>query len=187
MALHLPIAILAALSLTSGDRVVGLCDGPLVIINHARSAHSSLNEARSLIQLDLGEFIAKETATKFEKLNANIVDDLKIVREPVVNEDVTVALQHAESRVRDWSETVVLTLSPADHGLMILPTSFSVEEKNRIAATAFDGLVEVVVGYGFGYRMEAENSDAATRAKMFGLAICLALVALILAFFLDIL
>jgi len=112
---------------------------------------------------------------------------LKIVREPVVNEDVTVALQHAESRVRDWSETVVLTLSPPDHGLMILPTSFSVEEKNRIAATAFDGLVEVVVGYGFGYRMEAENSDAATRAKMFGLAICLALVALILAFFLDIL
>jgi hypothetical protein len=27
MALHLPIAILAALSLTSCDRVVGLCDG----------------------------------------------------------------------------------------------------------------------------------------------------------------
>jgi hypothetical protein len=52
------------------------------------------------------------------------VEDLKIVREPIVNEDVTVALQHAESRVRDWSETVVLALSPPDHGLMMLPMSF---------------------------------------------------------------
>jgi hypothetical protein len=46
MSLHLPIAILAALSLTSGDRVVGLYDGPLIGIDHARSAHSSLNKAR---------------------------------------------------------------------------------------------------------------------------------------------
>ena len=119
--------------------------------------------------------------------NASIADDVRGVRERVVNEEVTVALEHAESRVRDWSKAVVLTLNPSNHRPMMLPMSFSVEEKTRIAATAFDGLVEVVVGYGFGYRMEAENSVAATRAKMFGLAICSALVGLILAFFLDIL
>ena len=158
---------------------------PLIGINHTRSAHSSLNEARSLIQPNPSEVIAKETGTQFEKLNANIADDVTIVRVRVVNDDVT--LQHAESRVRDWSETVVLALSAPDHGLMMLPMSFSIEEKNRIAAAALDGLVEVVVGYGFGYRTEAENSVAATRAKMFGLAICLGLVGLILAFFLDIL
>jgi hypothetical protein len=43
--------------------------------------------------------------------------------------------------------------------------------------------VEVVAAYGFGNRLEAEGSVAATRAKMFGLAICSALVGLILAFF----
>jgi hypothetical protein len=152
MSLHLPIAILAALSVTSGDRVVGLYDEPLMV-NHARSAHFSLNEARSLIQLDLSEVIAEETVTKFEKLNANIANDLRIARERVANEDVTVALEHAESRVRDWSETVVLALNPPDHGLMMLPMSFLVDEKSRIAAAALDDFVEVFAGYGFGYRM----------------------------------
>ena len=68
-----------------------------------------------------------------------------------MNEDVTVALEYAENRVRDWSEIVVLTFNPPDHGPMMLPMSFS------------------------------------ARAKLFGLAICTALVALILAIFLDIL
>lgn len=125
----------------------------------------------------------RRTVTKFEKLNANIADDLRIVRERVVNEDLTVAPEPAESRVRDWSETVVLALNPPDHWLMMLPMSFSVEENGRIAAAALEDLVEVVATYGFGDRLEVEDSVAATRAKMFGLAICTALVGLILAFF----
>ena len=112
-------------------------------INQARLAISSLNEPCSLIQPNLSEVIAKETATKIEKLNASIADDLRTVPERVVNEDVTVALEHVESRVCDWSETVVLTLNRADHGPMMLPRPFSVEEKNRIVAAALD-LVEVV-------------------------------------------
>jgi hypothetical protein len=60
MSLHLPIAILAALSLPSGDCVVSPYDGPLMGINHGRSAHSSLNEARSFIQLDLSELLRRK-------------------------------------------------------------------------------------------------------------------------------
>jgi hypothetical protein len=119
-------------------------------------AHSSPNEDRGLIQLDLSEVITKETVTKFEKLNASIAGDVRGVRERVVNEDVTVALEYAESRVRDWSKTIVLTLNPSDHGPMMLPMSFSVEEKSRIAAASLDDLVEVVTAYGFSYPMEAE-------------------------------
>jgi len=182
MSLHLPIAILAALSLASGDRVVGLCDGPRMAINQARLAHSSPDEARSLIQLDLSEVIAKET--KFEKLNASIADDVRGVRERVVSEDVTVALSRKScSRL---VKNDCLTLNPSDHGPMTLPMSFSVEKKSRIAAASLDDLVEVVTAYGFGYPMEVEDSVATTRAKMFGLGICMALVALILAKFLDI-
>jgi methyl-accepting chemotaxis protein len=185
VALHLPIAVLAALSLASGDRVVDLYDGPLMGISHARLARSSPDEARSVVQLGLSEAIAKEPSTTFGKLNPS-ADDVRSVRERVAIEDVTVALEHAESRGRDWSKTVVLTLSPSDHGPMMLPMSFSVEEKSRIAATVLDDLVEVVTAYGFGYPMEAEDSVATTRAKMLGLGICMALVALILAKFLDI-
>ena len=40
---------------TSGDLVVRLYDGPLMGINHARSAHASLNEARLIMQRGLVE------------------------------------------------------------------------------------------------------------------------------------
>jgi len=148
MSLHLPIAILAALSLAAGDCAVRKYDGPLIGISRSRSPHSSLNEVR---QPDLSEVTANETVTNLETLNASIAYDLRIVRERVVNEDVTVALEYVENRVRDWSETVPSTLNPPDRGPMMLPMWFS------------------------------------ARAKLFGLAICTALIALILAIFLDIL
>jgi len=142
MSLHFPIATLVALSLASGDRVVGIYDGPPIAINHAWLANSSLKP-------DLSEVIVKDTGTKIEKLSASIADDFRIAPERGVSEDVTVALEDAEGHDRDWSETVVLTLNRPDHGPF--PMSFS------------------------------------ARARLFGLAMCNALVALILAFFLDIL
>ena len=123
----------------------------VALLGIAQCSNFSLNEARSFIQRDLSEVIATETVTKFENLNASIAHDLRVGWERVENKDVTVALEYAENCVRDWSEIVVLTLNPPDHGPMMLPMSFS------------------------------------ARAKLFGLAICTALVALILAIFLDIL
>src|SRR5436190_22238315 len=38
---------------TSGDLVVRLYDGPSMAINHARSAHAALNDARLLMQRGL--------------------------------------------------------------------------------------------------------------------------------------
>jgi len=55
---HLPIAILAELSPTFGDRVVGLYGRPLTAINQARLANSSLKP-------DLIEVIAKDTANEY--------------------------------------------------------------------------------------------------------------------------
>ena len=120
MPLHPLVALLAALSLTSGDRVAGRYDGPLMGISHVRLANSSLKP-------DLREIFAKETTARIEKLNTSIADDFGIAPERVVSEDV----------------------NRPDHGPS--PMSFS------------------------------------TRARLFGLAICTALVALLLAFFLDVL
>ena len=38
---------------TAGDQVVRLYDGPLMGINHARSAHAGLNDARLIMQRSL--------------------------------------------------------------------------------------------------------------------------------------
>ena len=115
ISLHLPITTLAALSLASDDRVVGICDGSPMAINHARLSDPSLKP-------DLSEVTAKDTATKIKKLSASVADDFRMAPERGVSEDVTAALEHADGRVRDWSETAVLTLSRADHRLF--PMSF---------------------------------------------------------------
>src|SRR3982074_3985971 len=90
---------------TSGYLVVRLYDGPLMAINHARSAHAALNAARLLMQSSVSEGASKETVAKFEKLVAGIADDLKVVRERVKTKDVAAALERAETGLRDWSET----------------------------------------------------------------------------------
>ena len=55
---------------TSGDLVVRLYDGPLMGINHARSAHAGLNEARLVMQHSLSEGASSEIVARFEKLVA---------------------------------------------------------------------------------------------------------------------
>ena len=78
---------------TSGDLVVRLYDGPLMGINHARSAHAALNAARLLMQAGLHDVAPKEAVAKIEKLVAGIADDLKVVRDRVRTKDVTGALE----------------------------------------------------------------------------------------------
>ena len=59
MSLHLPIATLVALSLASGDRVVGIYDGPPIAINHACLANSSLKSDLRRIQLQRSKSCAR--------------------------------------------------------------------------------------------------------------------------------
>ena len=166
---------------TSGDLVVRLYDGPLMAINHARSAHAALNATRLFMQAGLSEGASKETVAKIEKLVAGIVDDLKVVRDRVKTKDVTTALEQTESRLRDWSETGLKILKPQAGGLTALPMSFSVAKKGDAAVAAVDDLVEMVAAYGFDYRAEAEAAVAAAHTTMLALAIATTLIGLVLA------
>jgi methyl-accepting chemotaxis protein len=166
---------------TSGDLVVRLYDGPLMGINHARSAHASLNGARLLMQAGLNAGAPVETVEKIEKLVAGITDDLKVVRDRVRTKNVITALEQAETRLRDWSETGLKILKPQAGGLTVLPMPFSVAKKGDAAEAAVDDLVEMVAAYGFDYRTEAEASVAAAHATMLALAVATALVGLALA------
>jgi methyl-accepting chemotaxis protein len=166
---------------TSGDLVVRLYDGPLMGINHARSAHAALNDARLLMQRGFSEGTSKETVAKIAKLLGSIGDDLKVVRERVKTKDVTAALERAEGRIRDWSDAGQMILNPPAGGLTALPATFSVVQKGDAAVASVDDLVEMVAAYGFDFRTEAESIVAAALATMLWLAVGTALIGLIIA------
>ena len=166
---------------TAGDLVVRLYDGPLMGINHARSAHAALNEARLVMQRSRNEAAPDETLVKFKKLLADIEADLKIVRERIHDQDVLVALERAERRIRDWSEAELKILQPPPGGLTLVPAAFSVARKSEQAIVALDDLVEMAAAYGFNHRMEADATVAAMRAAVLTIAVGTALIGLMLA------
>jgi diguanylate cyclase (GGDEF)-like protein len=165
----------------SGDLVVRLYDGPLMGINHARSADATLNEARLLVTFDPGDDVSDQTVREFHAKLAEIAEDLKIVRERVESHDVLAALSKAEDRVRDWSEAELKLLRPPPDGLTTVPARSSVTQSGHDAAIAFDDLVETVAAYGFEYRMRAEAAVVAARTTLFALAIGTMLIGILMA------
>src|SRR3712207_6386403 len=91
---------------TSGDLVVRLYDGPLMGINHARSAHAALNEARLLMDQALTPAAGapKDAATKLDKVVKNILEDLDVVRDRAAKDEVKAAREKAESLIREWAD-----------------------------------------------------------------------------------
>jgi methyl-accepting chemotaxis protein len=166
---------------SSGDLVVRLYDGPLMGINHARSAHAGLNAARLLMQAGLSNGATKESVATLEKLVAGVTDDLKVVRDRVRTKDVTAALERAETALRDWSQTGLKILKPQAGGLAELPLPFSISKKGDAAVAAVDDLVEMAAAYGFDFRTEAEAAVATAHTTMLALAIGTALIGLIMA------
>jgi methyl-accepting chemotaxis protein len=166
---------------TSGDLVVRLYDGPLMAINHARSAHAALNDARLLMQRGLSGSEPEQTVGKLEKLLADVEDDLGVVRVRADNKDVAAALERAEASFRDWSKAGLMIIKPTGTGLTALPLTFSVVQKGDGTVAAFDDLVEIVAAYGFDYRTAAEATVASARTEMVALALGTTVLGLIIA------
>ena len=166
---------------TAGDQVVRLYDGPLMGINHARSAHAGMNEARLIMQRSLTDGATSEAVARFEKLVRNIFEDLSVVRDRVQSANVKTAREKAEASLRGWSGAGLKILKPAPGGLTEIPTTFSLMQQGDEAAAALDDLVELVAAYGFDYRTEAEASVAEARTAMLGIAIGTAFVGFIIA------
>jgi len=166
---------------TSGDLVVRLYDGPLMGINHARSAHASLNEARLMMQRGLIEGAPVATVARFEKLIGSIFEDLNVVRERVQSPNAKTAREQAEGRIRAWAAQGLKILKPVPGGVTELPTQFDLAQKGDEAVAALDDLVEMVAAFGFEYRTESEATVAEARTTMMGIAIGTALIGLVLA------
>ena len=115
---------------TSGDLVVRLYDGPLMGINHARSAHAALNEARlrSRRRHRGGD---QACGRQIEKLMTGIAEDLKIVRERVNTKDVTPAMERAEMAVAIGPRPGPKILKPHTGGVTSVPLLATVARKGE--------------------------------------------------------
>ena len=166
---------------SSGDQIVRLYDGPLMGINHARSAHAAFHEALLILQRGLVAGSSDSVAAKFEKLVRGSFEDLNVVRERVPAASVTVAREKVERQLKDWSSAALMILKSSS-GVTELPTTFSLSAQGDRLTASLDDLVELVAAYGFEYRTAAEGSVDAARATMLSVATGTVLIGLIIAF-----
>ena len=151
---------------TTGSLVVQLYDGPLMGINHARSAHVGLSQALLVFQQGHGVGESIEVAAKFDKIIRGVFEDLGVVRDRVQVANVRPAQDNSERRVREWSDAVAKILKPPPGGLTELPATSIVMKLGQEAFVSVDDLVEMVAAYGYDYRTEAEANVASARLMM---------------------
>jgi methyl-accepting chemotaxis protein len=168
---------------TTGDLVVRLYDGPLIGINHARSAQAELNDARALMQagLVLREGAPKDTITKLESHVAQALDDLRIVRERIKESALLAAVGQAEATINGWFRLGLKVLNPAAEGVTELPMASDVASQGEAAVAAIDNLVELVAAYGFEFRQTADETVQSTRKLILALSGAMGIVGLLLA------
>ena len=165
----------------SGDMVVRLYDGPLMGINHARSAHSALHEARLVLQRGLVAGSSSEVVAKFEALVRESVEDLKVVRERAATPTVSAAREKVEGQLKDWSTAALKILKPSPGGTTEIPTSFLLAQQGDRLMASIDDLVELVAAYGYEYRMAAEADVESARTTMLSVAIGTVAIGLMIA------
>jgi methyl-accepting chemotaxis protein len=165
----------------TGDLVVRLYDGPLMGINHARSAHAALNDARLIVEQGLAKGANAASAAKFEKRIGNVFEDLKVVRDRVPGQSVGAAREKAEARIRAWSDAVLKMIKPSPGGATEVPTNFAMAQLGDDAVASIDDLVEMAAAYGYDYRTQAEGAVVDSRTAMIGIAIGTTLVGLLIA------
>jgi methyl-accepting chemotaxis protein len=183
LALACGLAFYAIRSIDSaGSLVVRLYDGPLMGINHARSAHAALNAARLILQQGQTAGASDDAVGKFEKLVQGISEDLGVVRDRIQAANVNSAREQAEGKVRAWAGAALKILKPAPGGLTELPTAFAVKKLGDDAVGAVDDLVEIVAAYGYDFRNQAEADVTASRLTMIGAATGALVLGLLFAF-----
>ncbi|MGV7213362.1 HAMP domain-containing methyl-accepting chemotaxis protein [Bradyrhizobium sp. UFLA05-112] len=165
----------------SGDMVVKLYDGPLMGINHARSAHAALHEARLVLQRSLVAGASGDMVTKFERLVRSSFEDLNVVRERTPSPSVAAAREKAENQLRDWSGAALKILKPSPGGVTEIPTSFLLAEQGDRLMASIDDLVELVAAYGYEYRTAAEGAVEQARTTMLSVAVGTVMIGLIIA------
>ena len=122
---------------TAGDLVVRLYDGPLMGINHARSAHAGAERGAShhAAQPDRrgdgrsGREVRKAGSQHFRRSQRGPGPGRRA-------RSVKAAREKAEAGLRDWSGAGLKILKPVPGGLTEIPTTFSLTQQGDDAVAA---------------------------------------------------
>jgi len=144
----------------TGELVAGLFDEPLIGVSYARAASAALNRASDLMARALSaepaaspEFVAALNAAE-----ADIAEDLRVVRSRVRDPAVTEANNLSVAGVAAWLHSGRLILAPPANGVTALPMRSELERQRATATARLDDLVENVTAFGFTYRARAKQA-----------------------------
>ncbi len=169
---------------SSSALVVRLYDGPLMAINHGRSAQFNFAEARHDVEraVVMREAARPENLAKIEKTLKQFAADLGIVRERMANADTfNTQLDKVLTLVDAWHKKSMNYLRPPAAGVTELLLPESIVKDGRSIGEAIDNIVENISAHGFDFRTDAEAAASTSKITMIGLAIATVLAGLILA------
>jgi diguanylate cyclase (GGDEF)-like protein len=153
----------------TGDLLARLYDEPLVGVNYAHAAVATLNEARGLMArgqlLDPGQL--PKVVASLRREQADIAEDLSVVRQRVHAESIGYALNHAEASIAEWFLGGQMILDPSHDPVTSLPMPDAMDRQGAAAAAMLNDLVELVAANGYAYR---ERAAAEMRASSIALA-----------------
>src|SRR5580658_5774718 len=157
---------------TTVDLIVHLYDEPLMGVNYARAASSTLNEARRVMDRSLlvTPDPSSNVAVSLRRMQADIAEDLHIVRQRVHDDVVTNALNRAEKAIAEWFLSGATILEPRPGGVTALPMPAVIGQQSAAAVSSLDDLVELVAANGFSYRARAGAAMRTSSATLAGLA-----------------
>ena len=171
---------------TTSSLVVRLYDGPMMAVNHTRSAQLNFTDARKTVEKAI---ILREAASAddFDQVKTSIdkfATDLKIVRERMAGatdfiKDVDGVLPSAN----EWLNAGMSFLKPPPQGVTELPLPSVVIAKGKAVQEALDNLVENASALGFNFRSDAEAVADSSKRNIAVLAAVLVVLGLGLATF----
>ena len=171
---------------SSSRLVVGLYDGPMMAVNHARLAQLNFTEARRAVEKAI---VLREAAS---------VQDFKVIESSlerlalnlgIVRERMTAAAEFNDSLDKlkllsdEWYKTGLNYLRPPATGLTELPLPQEVIAKGNEVQEAMDIIVEYASAYGLNFRSAAEATAASSKTNLMVCAVAVVLAGLALAFF----
>jgi methyl-accepting chemotaxis protein len=168
----------------SSSLVVGLYDGPLMAVSHARAAQLQFAEARRAMErgLALREAAPAANMKLLEGAMKQFAADLGVVRERMAGAQAGADIDKARSLADDWLRLGMSHLRPPAGGAVALPLPSAIAALGNEVANAIDLVVEAASAYGFEFRTQAEASAAASQTNLVLLAAAAVLVGMAMAF-----
>ena len=169
---------------TTSALVVRLYDGPLMAVNHARSAQLSFTEARRVLEkaIAMRDAVDPEDLMLIEDAMGQFAVDLNSVRERMgsatgFNEGIDKLMPLAD----DWHKAGMDLLKPPAQGATQRPSPDAVIAKGQAVQSAINSIVEYAGAYGFNFRSKAEANAAGSKTNLMLLAAAAVVVGLALA------